>query len=209
MAVRKSVFELPKSTRKVASYPHKIAHDWTQRLASRSRLPADLSATVEDGPERVCTVRAFEPKELMSADLDCYLQGEDVNYIPLPNICLQPHHDPARLVHGHARRESLFPSSALAEYPLALSAGLEEWKGFSATVCPAYGILIVDMNVCTGSFYVQSARLSDAMTKHRRAFYESTSTRDVGCTTCLRNPYILFRADFTRGYLGVGYKIRG
>ncbi|KAH8119863.1 Piwi-domain-containing protein [Phellopilus nigrolimitatus] len=69
-AIRKRVFKLLESMPEVAPYLHEIAHDWTQRLVSRSRLPADFSATVLEGSERVYTLKTLEHKELRAADLD-------------------------------------------------------------------------------------------------------------------------------------------
>ncbi|KAH8106605.1 hypothetical protein DFH11DRAFT_1830303 [Phellopilus nigrolimitatus] len=238
--VRKRVLEQLESTQEVVPYLREIARDWTLGLVSRSRLPADFFATISEGSEKVYTVRAVGLKELRSADLNRYLKGEDVNYIPLPivsafNLIMTTHASHMGML---GEKAYLFPSSALAEYPLALSAGLGAWKGFSTTAFPAYGNPMVNMDVCAGSFYVQSTRPSDAMIEHQRTLYESSNLQsfyqrvavvderaracswterkyaqklaeDVGCTTRPRNPYILFRADFARVHLGVGYEIRG
>ncbi|KAH8113207.1 Piwi-domain-containing protein [Phellopilus nigrolimitatus] len=177
LTVRKRVFELLESTLEVAPYLHEIAHDWTQRLVSRSRLPADFSATVSEGPERVYTVKVLEPKELRTADLDRYLRGEDADYNPLPIISAFNLVTTAHASHTGVpdKKGYLFPPSVLGESPLALSAGLEAWKGFFATVRPAYGNLMVNVNVCMGAFYVPNVRLSDAMIKYQQTSYGASN----------------------------------
>ncbi|KAH8110017.1 hypothetical protein DFH11DRAFT_1746682 [Phellopilus nigrolimitatus] len=160
-----------------AAVPHEIAHDCTQRLVSRSRLPADFFATVSEGSERVYTVKVLEPKELRAADLDRYLQGEDVNYNPLPiisafNLVTTAH---ASQTGMPDKKGCLFPLAVLGESPLALSAGLEAWKGFFASVRPVYKMLMVNINVCTGAFYVPNACLSNAMIKHKQTSYGASN----------------------------------
>ncbi|KAH8112037.1 hypothetical protein DFH11DRAFT_532930 [Phellopilus nigrolimitatus] len=69
-AARKRVSELLECTQEVAPYFREIAHHWTQRLVSRSRLPADFSATVSERPKRAYTVKVLEPKELHVSNVD-------------------------------------------------------------------------------------------------------------------------------------------
>ncbi|KAH8106429.1 Piwi-domain-containing protein [Phellopilus nigrolimitatus] len=167
------------AVRKHARYLHEIVHDWTQKLASRSRLPADFSVTVSEGPERVYTVKVLEPKELRSADMDRYLQGEDVNYNPLPIISAFNLITTAHALHTGVpdKKAYLFPPAVLGESPLALSAGFEAWKGFFASVRPAYKKLI---NVCMGAFYVPNAHCTGKAIP--RAFYRHVrvTTKHLG-----------------------------
>ncbi|KAH8109520.1 Piwi-domain-containing protein [Phellopilus nigrolimitatus] len=175
--LRKRLFELLESTQEVVPYLHEIAHDWSQRLISRSRLPVDFLATVSEGPERVYTISVLEPKVLRSTDLDRYLQGENASYNPLPLISAFNLITTAHASHTGVsdRKGYMFPPSALGESPLALSAGLEAWKGFFATVRPACGKLMVNVNVCMGAFYVPNARLSDAMVKYQQTSYGASN----------------------------------
>ncbi|KAH8115128.1 Piwi-domain-containing protein [Phellopilus nigrolimitatus] len=161
----------------VAPYLHEIAHDWTQRLVSRSCLTADFSATVSEGLERVYTVKVLEPKELMAADLDRYLQGEDVNYNALPIISA---FNLVTTAHTGVpdKKGYLFPPAVLGESPLALSAGLEAWKVFFASMRSVYKNLMVNINVFMGAFYVPNARLSDAMVKYKQTLYGASNPQN-------------------------------
>ncbi|KAH8108964.1 hypothetical protein DFH11DRAFT_1818387 [Phellopilus nigrolimitatus] len=52
--------------------------------------------------------------------------------------------------------------------PLVLSASLEAWKGFFASLRPVYKNLTVNIKTCMGVFYVPNANLSNAMIKYQQ-----------------------------------------
>lgn len=108
----KRLFELLESTSQFAPFLSDIAHDRTQRLISRRRLPTNLAVSIpfyeegEAGPREGGKVFAVEftgPIEHRCSELDRsvsefvvnssktkpsfrYLQGDDVSYDPLPII---------------------------------------------------------------------------------------------------------------------------
>ncbi|KAH8104896.1 Piwi domain-containing protein [Phellopilus nigrolimitatus] len=104
--------------------------------------------------------------------------GGDVNYDPLPivsafNLIATAPASRNGILVGQNRY--FFPPSALGESPLVLSAGLEAWKGFFASVRPVYKNLMVNVNVCMSAFYVPNARLSDAMIKYQQMSYGASN----------------------------------
>ncbi|KAL5522335.1 hypothetical protein ACEPAF_2192 [Sanghuangporus sanghuang] len=215
---RKRLFDLFEASSEVSPYLGGIAHDRVQRLIAREPLPEDFSVSVqfydegEPGPRpnsKVYKLSLLEPKELRSADLDRYLQGEDPLYDPLPiisafNLITTSHASHNGVLCGKNRY--FFPPRMLNESPFDLGGGLEAWKGFFASVRPVYKNLMINVNVCMSAFYVPYARLSDAIlefqARSRGAIPQELEGRVRVTTTHLgyrkKNPIKAFGAQSAR-----------
>jgi eukaryotic translation initiation factor 2C len=104
-----------------------------------------------------------------------YLEGmsqyRDYDILPIIaalNIILAAH--PNRSGDGGVmvgRNRFFFPTAAA---PVSLGGGLEAWKGFYASVRPAFKQLMVNVNVCTTAFYTPG-NLAEALMAFRNASF--------------------------------------
>ncbi|EJD00490.1 Piwi-domain-containing protein [Fomitiporia mediterranea MF3/22] len=178
--LRKRLFDLFESSQEVAPHLGYIAHDGMQRLIAKIPLPVAFSVSIafyEEGRARphpggkTYVIKLGEPKQLRSADLDRYLQGDDAQYnasdiISAFNLVTSFHADRTGILCGKNRY--FFPPDVLKESPFALGDGLEAWKGFFSSVRPVYKSLMVNVNVCMSAFYIPHSKLSDAILEFQR-----------------------------------------
>ncbi|TDL21938.1 Piwi-domain-containing protein [Rickenella mellea] len=175
--LKKRIFELLEGSVDLAPFLHDIAHDRSQRVVSRRKLPDPFVINVpfyEDGEgqprpgARVYEVEICDPRELNSKDLDRYLAGDPafVNWDVQPiisafNLITSQHAAKQGVICGKNRY--FFPDQT---FPLSL--GVEAWKGYYSSVRPAYKQLMVNVNVCMSAFYVPTSKLSDAIMEFQR-----------------------------------------
>ncbi|KAL5479122.1 hypothetical protein ACEPAI_2410 [Sanghuangporus weigelae] len=160
--LRKRLFDLFEGSSEVSPYLGGIAHDGSNSMTKVNRVHLP-------GPppnSKVYRISLLEPKELCSADLDRYLQGEDPLYDPLPIISAFNLITKSHASHNGVlckKNRYFFPPKMLNETPFDLGGGLEAWKGFFFSVRPVYKNLMINVNVCMSAFCVPYARLSDVI----------------------------------------------
>ncbi|OJA18329.1 hypothetical protein AZE42_02798 [Rhizopogon vesiculosus] len=160
------IFQLAEQTTawNLAGMSGHVAHDSRTRLISARVLAQPLAIRVpyyddgqtgppaQGGKEYTLTITFV--KKINTQDITMYL-NEDAQYrsynilpiISALNLILAAH----SLWSGIKIRQARYFRSAAT--PSNLGGGLEAWKGFSTSVRPAHGQLMVNVNVCTTAFY--------------------------------------------------------
>lgn len=184
--VKRRIFELAEATPDWTQHglKGKVAHDFSSKLVSVSKLPDPLVIKLifkdEDEDVKDKDKKKQKPKEytltfkfvkdLDTSNLIDFLAGQDRAYEVLPiisalNLVLAAFPSSSAGQGVMVGRNRFFFRSGGVR-PVSLGGGLEAWKGFYSSVRPAWKQLMVNVNACTTAFY-QPQNLAIAMKQFR------------------------------------------
>lgn len=194
--VKRRIFELAEATPDWTKHglTGKVAHDFSSKLVSVSKLPDPLviklifkdedEDTKDKGKDK--DKKKQKPKEytltfkfvkdLDTSNLIDFLAGQDKAYEVQPiisalNLVLAAFPSSSAGQGVMVGRNRFFFRSGGVR-PVSLGGGLEAWKGFYSSVRPAWKQLMVNVNACTTAFY-QPQNLAIAMKQFSEQNYSA------------------------------------